>query len=322
MKVLFLGGTGVLSAACARELAGAGVDLTLVTRGRSALRPAPEGVRTVTADVREPGELVPGDFDVVVNFIGYSPADVELDLARFAGRTGQYVFVSTGSVYARPASWLPITESSARRDNGYEYARQKLRCEERLESAWHHEGFPATIVRAAHVYDEGVLPTLSGWTAIERLRAGKPVVVHGDGTSLWNLTHASDFARGLAGLLGDRRLLGESVHVTSDEVLTWDAIHEELARAAGVPPRIVHRSSEDIGREIGWMGEVLQLDFRHSMLYDNSKLKRLVPGFASRVPFARGAREILRWFDSDPSRRHFDAGLDAAFDRLVGDRDG
>jgi nucleoside-diphosphate-sugar epimerase len=331
LRVLFLGGTGVISAACVREiLAGEGdtgdIDLTVVTRGRSTLRPVPAGVRSLHADVHDDRSMraALGDetFDVVVNFIGYTPADVKADVARFGGRTGQYVFISTGSVYSRPAASLPVVESSARRNNGFEYPLQKLRCEELLEQAHRYEGFPLTIVRAAHVYDETVIPNLAGWTTIARWRAGKAMVVHGDGTSLWNLMHARDFARGLVRLLGNRHVLGESVHITSDELLTWDEIHLSLARAAGVEPRIVHRSSEDIGREIEWMGPVLVDDFRHSMIYDNSKIKRLVPGFSSRVPFARGAREILEWFDEDPSRQKVDADLDAAFDRLVGDRDG
>jgi nucleoside-diphosphate-sugar epimerase len=325
-RVLFIGGTGVLSAACAREAVAAGVDLTVVTRGRTTLRPVPEGVRVVHADARDDASMraALGDetFDVVVNFIGYTPEDVRTDVARYAGRTAQYVFISTGSVYARPAPSLPIVESSARRNNGFEYPTQKLRCEEALEQAYRYEAFPMTIVRAAHVYDETVLPILAGWTAIARWRAGKPMVVHGDGTSLWNLLHARDFARGLIGLLGNPHAVGQSVHITSDELLTWDEIHFSLARAAGVVPAIVHRSSEDIGREIAWMGPVLQEDFRHSVIYDNSTIKRLVPGFLPQVPFERGAREILSWFDREASRRRPDPELDAAFDRLVGDRHG
>ncbi|GAA4558278.1 NAD-dependent epimerase/dehydratase family protein [Planotetraspora kaengkrachanensis] len=323
-RVLFIGGTGVLSAACAREAVAAGVDLTVVTRGRTTLRPVPEGVRVVHADAHDDAAMraALGDetFDAVVNFIGYTPEDVRADADRYAGRTGQYVFISTGSLYARPAPRLPIVESSARRNNGFDYPMQKLRCEEELERAYRYDAFPVTIVRAAHVYDETVLPILAGWTAIERWRQRKAVVVHGDGTSLWNLLHARDFARGLTGLLGNRHAVGQSVHITSDELLTWDEIHFCLAEAAGVEPRIVHRSSEDIGREIAWMGPVLQEDFRHSVIYDNSMIKSLVPGFLSQVPFARGAREIVSWFDQESSRRRTDPELDAAFDRLVGDR--
>ncbi|MFG2078032.1 NAD-dependent epimerase/dehydratase family protein [Nonomuraea maritima] len=326
MKVLLLGGTGVISAACARRFAADGFDVTALTRGRSTTRPLPDGVRALTADVHDDASMraALGDetFDAVVNFVGYVPADIAADVSRYAGRTGHYVFISTGSVYARPAPTLPVTEASARRAGDFDYPAQKLRCEEELERAYRYEGFPATIVRAAHVYDETVFPVLAGWTVIDRWRRGRPAVVHGDGTSLWNLTHASDFAVGLSGVVAGRAAVGESVHITSDEPLTWDGIHFSLARAAGVEPRMVHRSSADIGREIPWMGTVLEEDFRHSMIYDNSRIKRLVPGFSARVPFERGAREILRWFDADPSRQKVDAELDAAFDRLAGDCDG
>jgi nucleoside-diphosphate-sugar epimerase len=218
LRVLFLGGTGVLSCACARELADRGdTDLTVVTRSRATPRPLPEGVRALHADIRDPralDEALGGDsYDAVVDFIGYRPADVHADAARFTGRTGQYVYISTCSVYARPAPDLPITESTARRTGTFDYPRHKLACEEAVERAYRDDGLPAVIVRAAHVYDRTVLPLLCGWTAIERWRAGKPVVVHGDGTSLWNLLHARDFATGLAGLLGDHRTIGESVHI-------------------------------------------------------------------------------------------------------------
>ncbi|WP_214411145.1 NAD-dependent epimerase/dehydratase family protein [Sphaerisporangium fuscum] len=325
-RVLFLGGTGVLSAACVREFLARDADLTVLTRGRTLLRPLPEGVRALHADVHDDAAtraaLGEETFDAVVNFIGYTPQDVRADVARFGGRTARYVFISTGSVYARPAPSLPIVESSARRNSGFEYPARKLLCEEVLEQAFRDEDFPMTIVRAAHVYDETVIPNLAGWTTIARWRAGKPVVVHGDGTSMWNLLHARDFARGLAGLVVNGRGIGESVHITSDELLTWDEIHFSLARAAGVEPRIVHRSSEDIGRVIEWMGPVLTEDFRHSVIYDNSKIKRMVPDFSPQVPFAQGAREILEWFDADPSRQRVDGDIDAAFDRLAGDRDG
>jgi nucleoside-diphosphate-sugar epimerase len=324
MRVLLLGGTGVLSSATAHELVSQGAELTVITRGRDTRRPLPDGVRALRADVRDDAQLrgVPAadeTFDVVVNFIGYHPDDIAEDVARFEGRTGQYVFISTGSVYARPAPRLPVDESSARRAGAFDYPRLKLECEDALEQAYRRRGFPATIVRAAHVYDEQVLPVLAGWTVIDRWRRGLPVVVHGDGTSLWNLMHARDFARALAGLLGDERITGESVHITSDEILTWDGIHRELARAAGVEPLIVHRSSEDIGREIAWMGPVLTEDFRHSLLYDNSKLHRLLPQFTPGTPFRRGAAEIADFFDADPDpdRRRIDKDVDAGFDRLT-----
>ncbi|MEU8505739.1 NAD-dependent epimerase/dehydratase family protein [Streptomyces brevispora] len=321
-RILFLGGTGVLSSACARELANTDAELTVLTRGRDSRRPVPENVRTLHADVRDDRAVraALGDetFDVVVNFIGYHPDDITADVARFNGRTGQYVFISTASVYARPAPRLPVDEGAARRAGDFDYPRLKLECEETLERAYRREGFPAAIIRPAHVYDEQVLPLLAGWTVIDRWRRSRPAVVHGDGTSLWNLMHARDFARALTGVLGDDRITGSSLHITSDEVLSWDTIHRTLARAAGVEPLLVHRSSEDIGREIDWMGPVLTEDFRHSLVYDNSRLKALLPRFGPEIPFRRGAAEILGWYDADPARCRTDEALDAAFERLAG----
>lgn len=320
--VLFLGGTGVLSAACARQLSTDGVEVTVLTRGHDRRQVIPDSVRTLHADVRNDRAVraVLGDatFDVVVNFIGYHPDHVATDIARFAGRTGQYVFISTASVYARPAPRLPVDESAARRAGAYDYPRLKLECEETLERAYRQEHFPAAIVRPAHVYNEQVLPILAGWTVIDRWRRGRPAVVHGDGTSLRNLMHARDFARALTGVLGDDRLTGSSLHITSDEVLTWDAIHHVLARAAGIEPLLVHRSSKDIGREIDWMGPVLTEDFRHSLVYDRSKLSALLPQFAPRTPLRHGAAEIVAWYDADKDRQRVDADIDAAFDRLTG----
>ncbi|WPF82239.1 NAD-dependent epimerase/dehydratase family protein [Sanguibacter sp. 4.1] len=321
LMVLFLGGTGVISSACARVALAAGHDLTIVTRGSDRPRPAPEGATTVVADVRDAASLEAAlagrSFDVVVDFIAYSPQDVAQDIRMFSGRVSQYVLVSTCSVYSHPAAVLPITEGAQRRAPRFEYPAQKIRCELAVEDAQREEGFPATIVRPSHVYDRTTLPLLAGWTAVERMRDGRPVVVHGDGTSLWNLMHADDFARAFVPLLGNPHAVGEAVHITSSELVTWDQVHETVARAAGASPVLVHRSSEDIGRVVDWMDVVLGEDFRHTVLYDRSKLARLVPGFAEEYTLARGMRETLTWFDEDPARRSVDAGLDAAFDTLA-----
>lgn len=307
MKILFLGGNGMISSACAAEAMRHGHELTVLTR-------------TNGVDVHDPVALrqaVRGrDFDVVVNFVGYQPEHITSDTETFAGRTGQYVFISTASVYARPIALLPITESTPRRNNGFAYPRNKIACEEVLERAYRERDFPATIVRPAHTYDRRVVPMLGGWTLIERMRQGKPVVVHGDGTSLWTLMHSSDFARAFVPLLGNSHTLGDAVHITSDEILAWDQIHQIMARAAGAVPKLVHRSSEDIGEVIPDWAAVLAHDFAHTLLFDNTKLRRLVPGFAARIPFDVGAREIVAYHDADPARRQINAELDAAFDRL------
>jgi nucleoside-diphosphate-sugar epimerase len=319
VNVLFLGGNGMISSACAAEVARTGHELTVLTRSEGS-RTLPAHVRRIHVDVHDPVALREAlgtrEYDVVVNFVGYKPDTVRADTETFAGRTGQYVFISTASVYARPIALLPITESTPRRNNGFAYPQDKIACEEVLEQAYREFDFPATIVRPAHTYDRSVVPMLGGWTLIERMRQGKPVVVHGDGTSLWTLMHSSDFARAFVPLLGNSHTLGDSVHVTSDEVLTWDQIHQIMARAAGTTAKLVHRSSEDVGVEIPDWAAVLVHDFAHTLLFDNTKLRRFVPGFAPRIPFDVGAREIVAYHDADPARRRISADLDAAFDRL------
>ncbi len=262
-------------------------------------------------------------YDAVVNWVGFTPAQIDGHPELFTGLAGQYVFISTCSVFARPVPQLPITESSPRRQPVFGYARDKIACEEFLTDAYRSAptrdgGLPLTIVRPFHTYDATVVPLLSGWTAIERMRAGRPVIVQGDGTSLWSLTHASDFARALVPLLGNGHAIGESVNVVSGDILTWDQIHLTLAAAAGVTkPVLAHRASETIATEWPSWGEVLEHDFRHSMLFDTGKLTRLVPGFAPRVSFAEGARGIMEYHDGDPARRRVSPELDAAFDRLL-----
>jgi nucleoside-diphosphate-sugar epimerase len=320
LSVLFLGGNGMISSACAAEAVASGLDLTVLTRGTGD-RALPDQVQRITADAHDPESLreaVSGkDFDVVVNFVGYQPGKVAADVDTFAGRCGQYVFISTASVYSRPIAQLPIVESTPRRNNGWPYPQDKIACEELLERAFRQRDFPVTIVRPSHTYDRTTVPILGGWTVIERMRRGKPVVVHGDGTSLWTLMHSTDFARAFVPLLGNTHTLGDSVHITSDEILTWDQIHLSMAAAAGVKPILVHRSSETVGTQIPDWAAVLTHDFAHSLLFDNSKLRRISPGFTASVAFDRGAREIVEFHDADPARRRVSDELDAAFDRLV-----
>jgi nucleoside-diphosphate-sugar epimerase len=321
MKVLFLGGAGMIGSAAAAEAVARGVELTIVTRS-APKRPVAPGVRGLRADVRDTAALaaVLGDeeFDAVVNWVGFTPEDVGGHPELFTGRVGQYVFISTCSVFGRPVPQLPITESSPRRQPVFGYARDKVACELALEEAYRSTDFPLTIVRPFHTYDRTVVPVLAGWTAIDRMRAGLPVVVHGDGTSLWSLTHSTDFARAFVPLLGNGHAVGESVNVVSADILTWDQIHLQLAAAAGVrEPLLRHRSSESIGAVLPGWREVLEHDFRHSMLFDTTKLRSLVPGFASQVSFAEGARELIARHDSDPALRRVDDKLARAFDQLL-----
>jgi nucleoside-diphosphate-sugar epimerase len=321
MRILFLGGAGMIGSATAAEVVRQGHELTIITRGEPR-RPMPADVRQLRGDVYQLAGLraLVGaqQYDAVVNWVGYKPAQLDGHPGLFTGLAGQYVFISTCSVFARPVPLLPVTESSPLRQPVFGYARDKVACEEYLTAAYRSDGFPLTIVRPGHTYDRTVVPLLAGWTAIDRMRSAKPVVVHGDGTSLWTLMHASDFARAFVPLLGHGHVIGESVNAVSGDMLTWDQIHLALAAAAGVPgPVLVHRSSDSIARELPGWADVLEHDFRHTMVFDNVKLRRLVPGFAPRYSFAAGAREIISYHDGDAARRRVDADLDAAFDRLL-----
>jgi nucleoside-diphosphate-sugar epimerase len=273
------------------------------------------------ADVRDRGAVRAAigaeEFDVVVNFLAFEPAHVQADIDLLAGRTGQYVFISSASAYQTPPSRLPVTESTPLRNPVLRYSQAKIACEDVLVRAYREDGFPATIVRPSHTYDRTAVPGDAGWTAIDRMRRGRPVVVHGDGTSLWTLTHHADFARPFTGLLGHPQAIGDSFHITSDEVLTWNQIHEILAAAAGAEARLVHVPSETIlAADEDW-GRALLGDKAHSMVFDNAKVRALVPGFVATVPFWRGAQEIVAWHDEDPERRRVDARMDALMDRLA-----
>lgn len=321
LRVLFIGGSGIISSACVPLALERGIDLTVLNRGQSALRPLPDGVRTLRADVRDPASvreaLGDEEFDAVVDWVAFTPEHVRTDVELFTGRTGQYVFISSASAYRTPPGRLPVTESTPLRNPYWQYSRDKTACEDVLVGAYRESGFPATVVRPSHTYDSTLVPLDGGWTAVERMRQGREVVVHGDGTSLWTLTHHTDFARGFVPLLGDPRTVGEAFHITGDDVLTWDEIAWALARAAGVEPRIVHVPSDAIAAEDPAWGAGLLGDKAHSMVFDTTKLRRLVPDFATTVRFEQGAREIVAWHDADPARRQVDARLDAVMDRLV-----
>lgn len=321
LSVLFLGGSGIISSASTRLAVERGLDLTVLNRGESTTRPLPDGVRTVRADVRDPASvreaLGDREFDAVVDWVAFTPEHVRTDVELFTGRTGQYVFISSASAYQTPPARLPVTESTPLRNPHWQYSRDKIACEDLLVRAYREDGFPATIVRPSHTYDRTLVPLDGGWTALERMRQGKEVVVHGDGTSLWTLTHHTDFAQGFVPLLGHPRTLGEAFHLTSDDVLTWDQITHALAAAAGVEARIVHVPSDVIASHDPEWGAGLLGDKAHSMVFDNAKVRSVVPGYRATVPFERGAREIVDWFDADETRKVVDARLDALMDRLV-----
>jgi len=320
LRVLFIGGSGIISSASTRLAVERGLELTLLNRG-TGRRGVPDGVEQVVADIREPGSvreaLGTREFDAVVDWVAFTPDHVRTDLELFEGRTGQYVFISSASAYQTPASRLPIRESTPLRNPFWQYSRDKIACEDLLVEAYRDRGFPATIVRPSHTYDRTLVPFDAGWTFVERMRQGKEVVVQGDGSSLWTLTHHTDFARGLVPLLGHPRTLGEAFHITSDDVLTWDAIAHALARAAGTEARIVHVPSDVIAAHDAEWGASLLGDKTHSAVFDNAKLRSVVPDFVATVPFEQGAREIVAWHDEDPARRTVDPRYDGLMDKLV-----
>ncbi|UQN09086.1 SDR family oxidoreductase [Deinococcus sp. QL22] len=321
MNVLFIGGTGIISSACSELALAQGIELFLLNRGESS-RPVPDGATVLHGDIRDPASVQAalGDltFDVVVNWVAFTPEHIETDLKLFAGRTRQYVFISSASAYQKPLGHLPITESTPLHNPFWQYSRDKIACEDRLTRAYREDGFPATIVRPSHTYDRTLLPMDGGWTVVDRMRRGKPVIVHGDGTSLWTLTHHRDFAVGFVGLLDRPAVIGEAVQITGDEWLTWNQIFELVARAAGAEAKIVHVPSEMIAAFAPDWGAGLLGDKAHSVVFDNSKIKRLVPEFRATIPYARGVQEVLAWYDANPAHQVVDAKLDGLMDEMIG----
>jgi nucleoside-diphosphate-sugar epimerase len=320
MKVLFIGGTGTISSACSRLAVERGIELYLLNRGES-VRPAPEGARVLRGNIRNLDEirhvLQGHQFDAAVDWIVYTPEQAHADVELFRDRTAQYVFISSASVYQTPPALLPVTESTPLDNPYWDYARAKIACENVLTQAYRGEKFPMTIVRPSHTYDQTKLPVQGGYTVVHRMRQGKPVIVHGDGTSLWTLTHHRDFAKGLVGLLGNSHAIGNAFHITSDEILTWNQIYEIVAHAAGAAARLVHVPSEVIAAYDPQWGAGLLGDKAHSMIFDNTKIKRAVPDFVAAIPFARGAPEIIAWFDAAPARQVVDQRLDQLMDRMI-----
>jgi nucleoside-diphosphate-sugar epimerase len=325
MKALFIGGTGIISAACTALAARRGMDVTLVTRGQRLPQQLPRGVRSLIADVNDPAlaqKLEGQSFDAVVDWIVYKPADIERDLKLFRGRTRQFVFISSTSAYQKPPTHYLLTESTPLANPYWEYARNKIACEERLMQAYRDEAFPVTIVRPSLTYGETSIPlVLNSWqkpyTAVNRMLRGKKMIVPGDGTSLWVVTHNTDFAKGLVGLLGQQQAVGEAFHITSDEVLTWDQLFRIVGAAVGVEPQLVHLPSDFIAACIPDKRGTLLGDKSVSVVFDNSKVKRFVPEYSATETFANGVRQTLAWFNADPARKQIDHQLNATMDKLI-----
>ena len=323
MKVLFIGGTGIISSACSKHALANGIDLYHLNRGESkSIRPI-EGVKTLIADVRKPEEVaqvIQGHhFDAVVDWIAFVPEHIENDIRLFRDKTDQYVFISTAALYQTPPEKLPITEETKLENPVWEYARNKIACEEKLRAEFIQSGFPYTIVRPSHTYDKTLIPMQGGYTILKRMMDGLPVVVHGDGASIWTLTHNQDFAKGLIGLLGKKQAINEAYHITSDEWQSWDTIFKTMARALGVEPDLVHIPSEKIATYDRDIGDSLLGDKTHSMIFDNSKIKALVPDFKAEIPFEQGAQEIAAWYQANPLGLEIDQRLNDLMEQMISD---
>jgi nucleoside-diphosphate-sugar epimerase len=328
MKLLFIGGTGLISSACSELAVGRGRELFILNRSVSAKYPIPRGATLLVGDVhgdpaRLSGLLAGHRFDAVVDFIAFTVDDIERDLSLFRGKTDQFVFISSASAYQKPPRHYLITEETPLENPFWQYSRDKIACEERLMKAYRDEGFPVTIVRPSHTYGPSQIPICVGswqhpWTVIDRIQRGKPIIVPGDGTSLWVLTWNGDFARGLVGLLGNPGAIGQAFHITSDEVLTWDQITRETFQALGMTPNLIHIPSDLIAAY--WPHAVGSLigDKANSVVFDNSKIKRFVPDFVCRVTWAEGLRRALEWHEAHPQFQTLDNEIgDALWDRII-----
>ena len=323
MKILFIGGTGNISAECAALLHQRGHEIFVVTRGRSVV---PDSYRAVVADRHDLGAmrtaLAGTRPDVVINFIGFDLSDVQVDYELFRGEVRQYIFISSTTVYAKPPPRLPITEESPLGNQWWDYAQKKLACEEWLLKRHAEDGFPVTIVRPSHTYSRCWVPnplSSSSYTFAARLEQGRPVFVPDDGQNPWTLTAASDFAVGLGGLVGQAAAVGEAFHITSDEVLTWNEIVAEIAAALGVAsPEVVKVPTDFICRLASQMSGTLKGDKAHPGIFDNAKIKRFVPGFSCAKPFRVGVRESVAWLQAHPDRQNLNPKLDELCDLVVG----
>jgi len=329
MKVLFIGGTGLISSACTALAVRKGFDLYLLNRSRSTKYPVPPGANLLQGDVHGSEDdlmrlFEAHQFDAVVDWIAYTPEDVERDIRLFSGKVRQFVFISSASAYQKPPSHYLITEETPLSNPYWQYSRNKIACEQRLMQAYRQQGFPVTIIRPSLTYGPSQIPlSVNSWqhpyTVIDRMRQGKEVIIPGDGTSLWVLTWHEDFAVGFLGLLGREDALGEAFHITSDEVLTWNQIYQQAANALGIEPRFIHIPSDLIARYDPEAVGSLIGDKANSVVFDNSKIRRFVPEFKPLTTWAEGVRRALAWHEADPARQTIDADANRLWDRLIAD---
>lgn len=322
MKVLYIGGTGNISRASSKRAIEQGIDLYLLNRGTRGVKI--EGAKTIVGDINniEQMELLLKDhsWDVVVNWIAFSPEDIERDINLFAGKTRQYIFISTASAYQKPPTQPIIKESTPLYNPFWKYSRDKIACEDALMRAYREIDFPITIVRPSHTYDTVIPVTIGGWTeytVIDRMKKGLKVIIQGDGTSLWTITHSKDFAKGFNGLLGNRQAIGHSFHITSDEWLTWNQIYQFVSDAAGVELNAVHIATDFIDTIAPGEKDGLWGDKAHCGIFDNSKIKSFVPDYSATIPFSEGIKETIKWFEADSKRKIVKSETNAMMDKIL-----
>jgi nucleoside-diphosphate-sugar epimerase len=327
MKILFIGGTGLISSACSELAVARGHQLFILNRSVSAKHPLPKGATLLQGDVHADASrlsalLAGRHFDAVVDFIAFTVEDVQRDIDLFRGLTDQFVFISSASAYQKPPKGYLITEETPLENPFWQYSRDKIACEELLMKAFREENFPVTVIRPSLTYGPSQIPLSVNswaypWTAIDRMKRGQKIIVPGDGTSLWVLTWNADFAKGLLGLLGNPKALGQAFHITSDEVLSWDQIYLEVYKALGLQPNIVHIPSDLIAAY--WPDAVGSLigDKANSAVFDNSRIKRLVPDFQCEVNWAEGVRRSIQWHAAHPEFQTLDTEMNAIWDTII-----
>lgn len=327
MKLLFIGGTGLISSACSELAVQRGHEVFLLNRSASTKVPAPLGSTILQADIHADSAhlsalMADQRFDAVVDFLSFTPEDIQRNLSLFRDKTRQFVFISSASAYQKPVKNYLITEETPLENPFWQYSRDKIACENLLMDEHRKNGFPVTIIRPSLTYGPTQIPLIYGswlhpWTLISRMKQGRPVIVPGDGLSLWVLTWNADFAIGLLGLLGNQAAIGEAFHITSDEVLSWDQIFLEVYQALGAEPRLVHIPSDLLVKyDESALGTLIG-DKSNSVVFDNSKIKRFVPDFECKVKWSEGVRRALAWYEAHPEFQTVDLEADAKWDRIL-----
>jgi len=320
MKVLFIGGTGNISSACTAEAIRQEHELYHFNRGRSELTNS-EGVLTLLGDINIAADRKTiekhAPFDVVANFICFTPEQMQNDIEFFTGKTKQYIFISSATVYKKPPDHYIITEECPLSNPFWKYSQDKIACENKLSL---QDKLPYTIVRPSYTYGKTWIPvafTANTYNPVYRIRKGLPILSHGDGESLWVMTHNTDFAKAFVGLFGKEKAMNNHFHITSDEVHTWDQIYRIIGKIVGKEPKLIHIPSDFINRLESEWGAALLGDKAHSMVFDNAKIKSIVPGWNAQVTFEDGMRESITWFEEKPERMKIDREAEKKTDMII-----